>query len=194
MNNNIVLLESTAITSSQHVTFEDAVKSAIRKVSDENNFQYFIDVHRCRLGNILPIPQRIMKDGTWEFVNEGLDHANSTQKVDEFNHYDIRLNDDIRKTTKQMIWERKLLDFSLRNNLLNTRLGRKVVPFISFNIEHLEDHLQNGEDYTILPAPGKKIVPNEDGMYDSKTQALEFQNYVSASFESILSEARKYRV
>ena len=178
-NNNIVLLESTAITFSEHVTFEDAVKSAIRKVSDENNFQYFVDVHRCRLGNILPIPQRIMKDGTWEFVNEGLEHANATQKVDEFNHYDIRLNDDIRKTTKQMIWERKLLDFSLRNNLLNTRLGRKVVPFISFNIEHLEDHLQNGEDYTILPAPGKKIVPNEDGMYDSKTQAPEFQNYVS---------------
>lgn len=79
-NNNIVLLESTAITFSEHVTFEDAVKSAIRKVSDENNFQYFIDVHRCRLGNILPIPQRIMKDGTWEFVNEGLEHANALKK------------------------------------------------------------------------------------------------------------------
>lgn len=178
-NNNIVLLESTAITSSDNIPFEDAVKNAVRKVGDENNFQYFVDVHRCRLGNILPIPQRILKDGSWELVNEGIEHVNATQRVDEYNHYDIRLNDDFRKTTKQMIWERKLLDFSLRNNLLNTRLGRKVVPFISFNIEHLEDHLQNGEDYTILPAPGKKLVPNDDGMYDSKIQAPELQNYVS---------------
>ena len=74
-------------------------------------------------------------------------------------------------TTKQMLWERKLLDFSLRNNLLNTRLSRRVVPFISFEIERLEDHLQNGEDYYITPSPGKKVEPNADGMYDSMQQA-----------------------
>ena len=87
-------------------------------------------------------------------------------------------------TTKQMIWERKLLDFSLRNNLLNTRLGRKVVPFISFEIEHLEDHLQNGEDYHIIPSPGKKVEPNADGMYDSRQQAAEYESYVSEMIHS----------
>ena len=73
--------------------------------------------------------------------------------------------------TKQQIWERKLLDFTLRNNLLNTRLGRRVVPIISFGLEHLEDHLQMGEDYSITSCPGTKIDPNPDGMYDSQTQA-----------------------
>ncbi len=178
-NNNIVLLESTAITSSEKVNFEAAVSSAVQKVSDENNFLYFVDIHRCRLGNIRPIPQRILKDGTWEFMNEGIEHTNATDKVNEINHYEIRPDENIVATTKQMIWERKLLDFSLRNNLLNTRLGRKVVPFISFNIEHLEDHLQNNEDYSIMPSPGKKILPNDDGMYDSISQAPEYQKFVS---------------
>lgn len=85
--------------------------------------------------------------------------------------YELQLEDPGIPTTKQMIWERKLLDFTLRNNLLNTRLGRKVVPFISFEIESLEDHLQNGEDYYITPSPGKKLEPNAAGMYDSKQQA-----------------------
>ena len=58
-------------------------------------------------------------------------------------NYELQLEGTGEPTTKQMIWERKLLDFTLRNNLLNTRLGRKVVPFITFGIEHLEDHLQN---------------------------------------------------
>ena len=103
---------------------------------------------------------------------------------------------------KQLIWERKLLDFSLRNNLLNTRLGRKVIPFISFGIEHLEDHLQNGEDYYITPSPCKKIEPSDDGMYDSQKQAAQYESFVSetiagnkiASYltETELQDALKY--
>ena len=93
--------------------------------------------------------------------------------------YELQLEDTGIPTTKQMIWERKLLDFTLRNNLLNTRLGRKVVPFISFEIASLEDHLQNGEDYYITPSPGKKLEPNADGMYDSKQQAAGYQTTVS---------------
>ena len=178
-NNNVVLLESTAITSSEGISFEDAVKHAMTQISDENRFLYFVDIHRCRLGNIRPLPQRIQKDGTWVFANEGIEHQQTTESVKSLSHYDLRLEDTGVPTTKQMIWERKLLDFSLRNNLLNTRLGRKVVPFISFEIDHLEDHLQKGEDYSITPSPGKKIEPNADGMYASKLQALEYQDYVS---------------
>ena len=178
-NHNIVLIESTAITASEAVSFEDAVRSAMKKLSDESQFLYFIDIHRCRLGNIRPLPQRIMQDGQWTFSSEGIEHQKATEGVNSLSHYDLRLEDTGKPVTKQMIWERKLLDFSLRNNLLNTRLGRKVVPFISFGIEHLEDHLQNGEDYYITPTPGKKVEPNAEGMYDSAQQATEHQQYVS---------------
>lgn len=183
-NNNIVLLESTAITSSENVGFEEAVKTALAKLKDESQFNYFVDIHRCRLGNIRPIPQRIQKDGVWTFDNEGVEHQHATDHISELSHYDLRLEDTGKPTTKQMIWERKLLDFSLRNNLLNTRLGKRVVPFISFEIEHLEDHLQNNEDYAITPSPGKKIEPNSEGMYDSQHQAEEYQNFVSEMIKS----------
>ena len=178
-NNNLVLLESTFITSSAPVSFEDAVKSAMQTLNDESQFLFFLDIHRCRLGNVRPMPQRIQVNGEWTFVNEGIEHENATESVSSLSHFDLRLEDTGKPTTKQMIWERKLLDFSLRNNLLNTRLGRKVVPFISFDIEHLEDHLQKNEDYSITPSPGKKIEPNVDGMYDSKLQATEYETFVS---------------
>ena len=179
-NNNLVLLESTAITSSGSIAFEDAVKSALQKLKDESQFQYFVDVHRCRLANIRPMPQRVMKDGFWTIEGDAASpHRNTTTAVNELSHYDLRLEQTGQPVTKQIIWERKLLDFSLRNNLLNTRLGRRVVPFISFDIDHLEDHLQNSEDYAITPAPGKKIEPNAEGMYDSQSQAAEYQEFVS---------------
>ncbi len=178
-NNNLVLLESTFITSSGPVSFEEAAKSAMLKLNDESQFLYFLDIHRCRLGNVKPMPQRIQVNGEWTFINEGIEHENATESVSSLSHFDLRLEDTGKPTTKQMIWERKLLDFSLRNNLLNTRLGRKVIPFISFDIEHLEDHLQKNEDYSITPSPGKKIEPNDDGMYDSKQQATEYETFVS---------------
>lgn len=179
-NNNIVLLESTAITSTEPVDFEDAVRSAMLKLGDESRFLFFIDIHRCRLGNVRPLPQRIKKDGIWTFDNiEG--HTNATEQINHLSHYDLRLESSGNPTTKQMIWERKLLDFTLRNNLLNTKLGRKVIPFISFDIDHLEDHLQNGEDYHITPSPGKKLEPNNDGMYDSSNQAYIYRDFVSES-------------
>ena len=183
-NNNIVLLETTAITASESVDFEDAVKSAITRLKDEKNFNYFVDIHHCRLNNIRPLPQRIKKDGAWTFDNDGVEHQNATGSVNELSHYDLRLEDVGKPATRQTIWERKLLDFSLRNNLLNTRLGKKTVPFISFEPGQLEDHLQKSEDFMIVPSPGKKIEPNSEGMYDSLQQAGEYQDLVSEMISS----------
>ena len=183
-NNNLVLIESTSITSSEPITFEDAVISASKKIRDEQDFLYFVDVHRCRLGHIHPLPQRIEDNGEWKIVVSGVDHENATKQVNVFSHYDLRLENTGKELTKQQIWERKLLDFSLRNNLLNTRIGRRAVPFISFEIEHLEDHLQDGEDFQITPCPGTKIQPGLHGVYDSLHQASQHQNLVSEFIKS----------
>ncbi len=201
-NNNVVLVETTAITSSAAVPFDDAVETASRKLRDERSFIHFIDVHRCRLGNIRPLAQRVQKDGAWTFESQGVEHETATEHVSSLKHYDLRLDDTNVTMTKQQLWERKLLDFSLRNNLLNTRLGKRVVPFISFGIDRLEDHLQNGEDFQVTPCPGTKIEPSQHGMYDSQHQASQHQGLVteligenkivSYSTEKELQDALKY--
>ncbi len=63
------------------------------------------------------------------------------------------LNETKRELTKLDIWERKLLDFSLRNSLLNLYLRSKAVQFISFDVDRVEDNLADGEEYCILPKP-----------------------------------------
>jgi very-short-patch-repair endonuclease len=166
--NEIVLVECTSLTSSDKVSFDDAVLLAENKIKQEGNFEFFIDVFRCRLDNIRPLPIRISKNGVWHVQNDGLEHENATTKITQLSHYDLNLDDSEHVITKQTIWERKLLDFSLRNNLINTKVGRRVIPFISFDIDHLEDHLQAGENYQILSSPtNTKINPNQYGFYDS---------------------------
>lgn len=165
---DIVLVETTAVASSQNISFEEAATMAQRELKEENRFELFIDVYRCRLDKIRPLPQRINHNGEWQIENSGIEHENVTQRIHQLDRYEIKLEDSKDEITKQIIWERKLLDFSLRNNLINIRLGRRVIPFISFEIDHLEDHLQAGENYQILPSPAKsKIEPGETGLYDS---------------------------
>ena len=151
----------------------------IQKIREEQSFLYFVDIHRCRLSHIRPLPQRVKVDGEWQVPDQGLKHEDVTTEVSSLSHYDLRLGDTREELSRQLIWERKLLDFSLRNNLLNMRVGRRAVPFISFGIEHLEDHLQNAEDYRIMPCPDTKIQPGLYGIYDSVRQACQHQGRMS---------------
>ncbi len=83
---------------------------------------------------------------------------------------------DEQQLTRQALWERKLLDFSLRNNLLNTRLGKRVVQFVSFGVGGMEDALQSGQNFTIQTWPEeRKKLDTEDGLYHSDTQAAPLQ-------------------
>ncbi len=88
-----------------------------------------------------------------------------------------------KEITKQTIWERKLLDFSLRNNMINCKLGKRVIPFVSFDIHKLEDLLQEGKDYRIIPYPDTLIEPAENGMYQSAQQAGRLRQQVLTEIE-----------
>ena len=50
---------------------------------------------------------------------------------------------------KLRLWERKLLDLSLRNNLLNMRLGKNAVAYEHNDIATLEDELDMGKEFVL---------------------------------------------
>ena len=174
--NELVLVEATSLTNSGKVAFEDAVKAAEKHIiAEENKFILFCDIYRCRLENIRPLPMRI--DGKWE--TEGLAHEQATKTIKELRVEELNLTGGNGKITRQQIWERKLLDFSLRNNLLNIRIGKKAVPIASYNIEEMENNLSEGHDYQLMPCPAKKkITPNEFGIYDSRLYEDELKTVV----------------
>ncbi|MBQ7984238.1 MAG: DUF4011 domain-containing protein, partial [Bacteroidales bacterium] len=73
-------------------------------------------------------------------------------------------------TAKQNLWERKLLDFSLRNNLINLKSGKKVIQFMTFNPENIENILQSGADFSVSFFTESKPEPANGGLYDSQKQ------------------------
>ena len=68
--------------------------------------------------------------------------------------------------TKKAMWERKLLDLGLRNQLINMRKSRTLIPLLTNTINELEDALADGEEFLITAKPEKTVFSEEEFKYD----------------------------
>lgn len=167
----MIVIECTEVTS-ENTSFEEAQRIAKDKLANLKKFQCYIDIRRCRLERILPLPQRIFNDGKWEIkITDGVIHDECVLDVKEHSRYDLsKIIENKRKLDKMDIWERKLLDFSLRNSMLNLYLRQKAIQFITFNIDEIEDRLHDGAEYLIMPKPDVDltILSTEEQLIRSK--------------------------
>lgn len=159
----IMVFESTGITA-ENTSLEQSRLTAEQHLAKTENFQLFIDVRRCRLERFLPLPARILKDGVWEIVSDGVSHDSCDLHLSEHSRYDLtKVMNSTQELTRMDIWERKLLDFSLRNTMLNLYLRQRAVQLISLDVDKIEDHLQEGEEYSIVERPDVEFKTMDDG-------------------------------
>ena len=153
--NEICLVECTCLTAEKNRDFDQAVHIADGECTDAA-FHYFVDIHRCRSSQIRPLPQQITAD-TLAAAPEAESPAEPTpaepaapadlpeaDKVNYVDHIDM---------TRQQMWERKLLDLSLRNTLLNFRVTKNVIQLLLSAPAALEDRLSGGEEFQIMHFP-----------------------------------------
>ncbi|MDO4511872.1 MAG: DUF4011 domain-containing protein [Bacteroidales bacterium] len=153
----MLVLECTQVAQ-ESTSFEKAQVIATKNLADTDAFEMFIDVRRCRLERILPLPLTTQNTGAVEILADGVAHDECMLNVREHSRYDLsKIADSKREVTKLDIWERKLLDFSLRNSMLNLYLRQKAIQFISFNVDLVEDYLQDGQEYVIMPKPAVEM-------------------------------------
>lgn len=151
--NEVAFVETTGMNSGKDMSFDSAMKIAGDHLSDSSRFELFVDVQRCRFVPIRPLPLRINGDYGRKVIEEETVARCSDAPIEV--QLDSRVI-DVQSTliSKQKLWERKLLDLSLRNNLLNIRLSKSTVQLISVQISLLEDALADSEEFAILPKPG----------------------------------------
>ena len=164
----MMVLETTSMTD-ENCSFSNAVSIAERNMAELDSFEMFIDVYRCRLEHVRPLPSLKEVDGVWR-MSDGVEHDSCEVSLQEHDRFDLsRLNTNNRELTKLDIWERKLLDFTLRNSLLNLSMNRRAVQFMSFEVNRIEDHLQEGKEYCLMPrVEGNVKVECDDKIFHSK--------------------------
>ncbi|TPI28316.1 DUF3320 domain-containing protein [Mesorhizobium sp. B3-2-1] len=59
-------------------------------------------------------------------------------------------------------WQKKLLDLTLRNRLLNFPESKKTIPFLCTDVAYLEDRLANGAAVRVISLPGQNPLGERD--------------------------------
>lgn len=166
--NEITLVEATCMNMGKTAAFDDAVRLANQHLHNNADFGLFIDVKRARFSRIRPLPLRIATSNGFEIIEE-------KQTVERNTGMPIALDETLLVAEgmagpvgKQQLWERKLLDLTLRNNLLNLRVTKGTLQFISINPAKLEDALASGDEFQILPKPSDWDNPHRSaGLYQT---------------------------
>ncbi|MCR4640280.1 DUF4011 domain-containing protein, partial [Ruminococcus sp.] len=185
----ISLVECTDFVAGKNTDFDSAEKHAAAHLDDEAKFCFAIDISRTRSSGIRPVPSRVSENGTFKAVDYGARKKSEiTSAPNEIDISAQAVSGEAREVTKQVMWERKLLDLSLRNSLLNFRATAMSVQLMVSDLGVLEDEMTNGEDFKVMPMPNDMTLQ----MSDSKIYEIENEKDIITTISE--SEFKSHRL
>ncbi|MFO0905637.1 MAG: DUF3320 domain-containing protein [Pirellulales bacterium] len=169
----LLVFETTLITQRPPARFQDAkcVAEDALVEEKEQEFAAVIDVARARLAKIRPLALRGERvDAVNEEGQAGLLPLPALPGLALTSELD---SNDRPQTPAGRIerWQRKLLDLSLRNRLLNFRPTQQSVPVLCPDLSLLEDRLANGCKLRLAAlAEGNPLGQRDAELYKKRTQ------------------------
>lgn len=155
--NEILLVETTCANEGNKVPFDQAVIVANDNIKNVEKFSFVLDVARARLAGVQPIPQRIYNGNEYEVINsEPKEHRHSSPEgVSET----FTFKKDENEFSRFDLWERRLLDLSTRNNLLNIRFSKNTLRFMVSSLTEMVQLLYKNREILIVDRPDDWETP-----------------------------------
>ena len=157
--NNVSMFDVEDVYSGKNVNYTAAEKHFAQKL-ENNYFDTVVDVRRCRLAHIASLPLKVRGIKGYELLGEEDTDLNAAPE----NISGSRKLSYDGKVTRNKQWERRLLDLSLKNTLLNFRPERNALHILSSDINETYETLAGGEEFYLLEktADVRGVLPTSD--------------------------------
>lgn len=170
-----VVMETTLLTKKPSVGFEHAVETARDLTSERNehNFVMAVDIRRARAARIRPLAShRVVEESESEEI---VASPAALPRPLDLGLLPGELVEDEASTPVDRIsrWQRKLLDLSLRNKLLNYKDSKQTLPFLCPDVSALEDQLADGQKFRALALKDEDPVGTRDLLAIEEPKILE---------------------
>lgn len=178
----IVVLESTSFAKNEYVPFDSAVSTAFNALHASGNFQFFLDVYRCRLEGFRPLPQLVKHDERWVVSEEEVSPSVIPLPPATGDYPECA---DHSKPSRQLLWERKLLDFTMRNALLNVKMASSI-QLMSIDLKDVAQRmLEHSKGLRIDEVPAIfEQEGDEQLIYDSNQLSMDLIDLVKNDIKS----------
>ncbi|MEM9763301.1 MAG: DUF4011 domain-containing protein [Pseudomonadota bacterium] len=185
-----VAFETTLTTRRPPAGFDEAVREGARQLSEEveDRFDRAVDLTRSRKAGIKPLASHAAPETRTGDADDSVAPA-ALPGVPDFGLLTSELVDEAPKTPDDRIarWQRKLLDLSLRNRLLNFADTKSAVPFVCGDVPGLEDSLADGVAFRIISL----VDENPIGERDADLHRQRSGEDIHAAFAASAQERRQ---
>jgi len=163
--NELVTFETTLITHRPPARFEDAARTAAAATSESEEARFIaaIDIARARMAQIRPLASHDSASTAAEPDGQPSGPL-PLPAAPEFGSLAAAEAEEKPATPEGRIdrWQRRLLDLSLRNRLLNFKQTQQTLPFLCPDISRLEDLLAEGSKVRIVSLPEENPQGDRD--------------------------------
>ncbi len=135
-----------------YTTSETHAKSNMQK----GCFEALLDIKRSRIGGVFPMPLRVKTSHGYELLaDRQISFDEKPQEMIDAGKYEFS-----RTASKDANWQRRLLDLSLKNNLLNFRYTRDCLHVLCPDQAKFCARLEEKDKYYLLPNSSSAAVGN----------------------------------
>lgn len=162
----LLVFETTGVTHRPAMTIESAQRALDPRLAEEAApaFVAAIDISRARSGGITPLASH-------EPMRRSLPEDKGQPVSDlplpappSFGEMPREIAEEKPTTAAGRIdrWQKKLLDLTLRNRLLNFPASKKTIPFLCTDVADLEDRLAAGNAIRLISLPEQNPLGQRD--------------------------------
>ncbi len=147
--NNVSCFDVEDLFSDRNAAYSTSEAHFHQKLSAGTYFDRYLDVRRCRISHVLPLPLRARSLKGYEILSESAmspDSAPTELKTPQ----DWGL-DEVEQT-KDKQWERRLLDLSMKNALLHFEASKGAVHIVSSDADETLDVISEQKELLLAPA------------------------------------------
>ncbi len=145
--NNVSCFDILDVYSDKNAAYSTA-EAHFKQKLEAGVFDRYVDVRRCRISQIMPLPLRARSLKGYEILREE-DTSPDAAPKELTVAQKLSLDEEL---TKAQLWERRLLDLSMKNALLNFAPNKTVVHVLSSSADNTLDALTENEEMTFAPA------------------------------------------
>ncbi|MBR4943078.1 MAG: DUF4011 domain-containing protein [Clostridia bacterium] len=145
--NNVSCFDVEDIFSDKNAAYSTS-ETHFRQKLQEGVYERYTDVRRCRISHVMPLPLRVKSVKGFEMLSEeDMSPETAPKELRETQ----RLSLDAEET-KDKQWERRLLDLSLKNTLLNFSPAKLAIRVLSLSADKVLDAFAEQDELSFSPA------------------------------------------
>ncbi|KAF0282890.1 DUF3320 domain-containing protein [Spiribacter roseus] len=193
---DLILIETTLVTSQPAPPFSRALERAMDHLRADQDaaFTAAVDISRARAHQIKPLGLTRSADGS-DARAEVSAHQTTIEAAPALPDFDDQPELSVPETPDGRVerWQRKLLDLTARNPLLNHKSTKTSLPLLCPDPGDLEDRLAAGKKITIQAAPKPTNQAQDDDLHRQRTGTVISREYAldALSRQQVLVDMRE---